>query len=143
MKIERSIKGAALTAADYAASIKESATIRAWAISVTSVARRAELCVIESSGHAPYRDRHSPTSHPAREPGLHDRHLGDCEMSQPPVTPPRQPSPVDLRARQLANSAPRAMRWCPDRRRRRPDLPPVHLARLFAVEAPALSEGKA
>jgi hypothetical protein len=76
MKLDVIIKGAGLTADDYA-SIKELADDpRIGKLRDLCRASGAELCVIQSASHAPYRDIHSPTSHPNREPGLHDRHLG-------------------------------------------------------------------
>lgn len=41
------------------------------------VARAAgvELAVIESPGGAPWQDRHAPTHHATRSPGLYDSHL--------------------------------------------------------------------
>lgn len=75
MKLEAFIKGAGLTAADYA-SIQELAhDPRIGQLRDLCRASGAELCIIQSSSHAPWRDQHSPTSHPAREPGLHDRFL--------------------------------------------------------------------
>jgi hypothetical protein len=42
-----------------------------------NVARAAglELAIIESAGHAPWTDRHSPTHHAKREPGLYNHLL--------------------------------------------------------------------
>jgi hypothetical protein len=79
MKLETIIKGAGLTATDYA-SIKELADDpRIGKLRDLCRAAGAELCLIQSAGHVPWRDMHSPTSHPKREPGLHDRHLGDAK----------------------------------------------------------------
>jgi hypothetical protein len=79
MKLEVIIKGAGLTASDYA-SIKELADDpRISQLRDLCRASGAELCLIQSASHAPYRDIHSPTSHPNREPGLHDRHLADAK----------------------------------------------------------------
>jgi hypothetical protein len=79
MKIEPIIKGAGLTAADYA-SIKELADDpRIGKLRDLCRASGAELCLIQSASPAPWRDMHSPTSHPKREPGLHDRHLADAK----------------------------------------------------------------
>jgi hypothetical protein len=77
MKIETLVQKAGLTAADYA-SIKELADDpRIGKLRDLCRAAGAELCVVQSPSHAPWSDRFSPTSHPKREPGLHDRHLGD------------------------------------------------------------------
>lgn len=75
MRLEAIIKGAGLTSDDYAA-VKELAhDPRIGQLRDLCRASGAELCIIQSSSHAPWRDPHSPTSHPAREPGLHDRFL--------------------------------------------------------------------
>ena len=75
LKLETIIKGAGLTADDYEAIVELSADLRIGKMRDLCRAAGAELCIIQSSGHAPWTDRHSPTSHPARLPGLHDHHL--------------------------------------------------------------------
>ncbi len=79
MKIGTFIKGAGLTADDYESIVELSGDLRIGKLRDLCRAAGAELCVIQSSVHAPWRDPHSPTSHPKREPGLHDSHLGDAK----------------------------------------------------------------
>ncbi len=79
MKIETIIKGAGLTADDWSKINELAHDPRIGQLRDICRAAGAELCVVQSASHAPWRDPHSPTSHPAREPGLHDRHLGDAK----------------------------------------------------------------
>ena len=75
LKIETVIKGAGLTALDYEAVVELSLDMRIGKMRDLCRAAGAELCIIQSSGSIPWQDRHSPTSHPSRSPGLHDHHL--------------------------------------------------------------------
>jgi len=75
LSLETIISKARVAPSDWASIVELSADPRF--VQLRNVARAAgvELAAIESQGHAPWTDRHSPTHHAKREPGLYDCHL--------------------------------------------------------------------
>lgn len=75
LKLETIISKANVTPAEWASIVELAADPRITQLRNVARAAGAELAIIESQGHAPWTDRHSPTHHAKREPGLYDHHL--------------------------------------------------------------------
>ncbi|MGC1861544.1 MAG: hypothetical protein WA733_10575 [Methylocystis sp.] len=75
LKLETIVDKAAVTMPEWDAIVALADDRRIKQLRDVARAAGVELAAIESPGHAPWRDPHSPTSHPKREPGLHDHHL--------------------------------------------------------------------
>ena len=75
LKLETILKGAGVSSTELAHILDMAQGVHIAQLRDVLRAAGLELCIIESATHAPWQDRHSPTSHPKREAGLYDHHL--------------------------------------------------------------------
>ncbi len=79
MRLDAVLENAGVTSDDWS-SIKALADDRR-VLQLRDVLRAVDAmpCIVQASGHAPWRDPHNRLKSAKREPGLHDRHLADAK----------------------------------------------------------------
>jgi len=75
LTLETIIGKAKVSPADWASIVELSHDPRITQLRDVARAAGVELAIIESATHAPWTDRHCPTHHAPRAPGLYDSHL--------------------------------------------------------------------